>query len=285
MYETQKDDATILQNVIHFNSFVGTFPLIQKYKIIILITCHLIGFGCFSKAHTDFFQTTSLSFIGVFLYTQSLLAMVLFSLVCLKNTCSHETLWKEFFTIIKECDIKMGRIVEENVYKCYSKFVLGNMFYAVLHIFSYVCSVEGINLILLISMSYVFIMSLQVLITTLILDMIFSMLEKRYELLRRKTSEVLLFLNKDKTYWCSLKLKDYHLLLTNVTQVVNKLFGSKMLLLLILLFSNILGGFQYGVLEDLSFHSKNFDILFSIGTQFIFLWVSRYMTINSSVRK
>lgn len=282
IFRTKKEDVSLFRSVITFHSILGVFPLNQKYRWIIL-TSHLIGIACFSKANIDFSYAQTVSFNGVLLFNLSILAMVLFSLTCLIDACSHEIPLKKFFSYVNTFDIKddvKRRLVYEYAYKWYLTFAIATIFYAAIHTSSYTSSVEHVSCISLISIIYVFVMSLQVLVTTLVLKMIFWMLEKRYDFLKEKTGEVYSISNEAHKLWDGQQLKDSHLLLINTTGMVNKLFGHKILMLMILVFLNVLGGFQYVLLEPVSFQAKDLEIPFSIGAQIFLFLVSIYFFVD-----
>lgn len=267
----KEDDVKFLQYVVRFYGFLGIFPLNNKYVLMFLHMYFLMGLTWILVVQWKFLHLVYLSYTGLTIYITINMCIIMFNLVCCKNAWTHRSLWKLFFIDIEAFDDKM-ETSQNPTSTIYLKFIFGNIFYLIIQIVSYLQVMNGIKYA--IYKSYLYIVSLQMFVTTSALDMIFNMLEKRYEFLRRQTAEVFLCTHMNCTFWNIKQLKDSHFLLTNTNKRVNELFGLRILLLLIIAFINFLGLFQYEILEDVPTGFIGVTQLFSVLAQVGSYWVS-----------
>lgn len=274
-FKITKYDVTIINSIFQFYNYIGMFSLTAKYTKAILILYYVIGTVCVIKSHFLILLLMPVSSTGLVLSSLGVVMMTLFALVCLKDVCCYNGYWIAFFRDIKSFDRKMKgqrSILEEFLWKNLSKLILGHVVFVTFNYYSYSSTLESLESI--ISFSYICIISFQLLATTLVISIILEMLKKRFELLSRKTMEVYLTPTRGDTFWNDVQLMDSHLLLINITGTINNLFGHRILLSIMLIFVNVLGGFQYGVLEDVLQTFGNYALIFSIETQMVISWVS-----------
>lgn len=282
MFRNKINDVSLLENVVQYLSIIGVFPIVRKYKQIILITLELIMMTCTIKGQIIFLNWPSLSSIGALLMNITFLTIISFNLLCLKEAWSFNISWKNFLIDFKSFDYEMEghtNNLEEPIPKFWIQFILGNVSYLSIQFFSYLSWKTNINLIAVISLVYFYIVNIQIFVSTLVLERIFCMLMRRFKILRMKLVEVYSSKNSYKVPSDSLRLKNSHLLLTNIVENVNKLFGKRIFMLLLVVFMDVLASFQYGLLEDSQSHSTNFELLVSLGTE-VFTFLVSYIHFN-----
>lgn len=198
----------------------------------------------------------------------------MFSFLCLKDIWKHSMVWNVFFKNIAtfDCELEtLTSILEESVWKCYLQFSIGSISVVFIYLLSYDI-VTGYAV--WISLIFWNVVNLQILVIPLILQIIFRIAEKRFEILLQKTVEVYSSRNVCQTFWSGLHLKNAHFLLITITGGVNKLFGQKILLLFILTFFYVLTVFQYLILEELTHIDRNINVVFSLAVQTLMALVS-----------
>lgn len=271
MFRKKINDVSLLENVVRYHSITGTFPVVRKYKLIMLILLNFTIMTCTIIDHMHFLYWSSLSSIGLLLMNTAVLTLFLFNLLCLTEAWTHESSWMNFFSDIKTFDYELeghNIILEESICKYCLQFMLGSVCYLTLQSCLHFSWKNDVNLIIaVLSLSNMYVVNIQILVTFLVLERILYMVVKRYEILRRKIGEVYSFKNRDHLLWNSLRLKNSHLLLTNITRNVDKLFGKRILLLLILVFLDVLACFQYEILEDFQSRSTTFELLIGLGIE------------------
>lgn len=267
-------DVIFLNNIIRCYSFIGTFPSDEKILLLFLPPYFLAGATFYLKIACNYFNERCLSLTGMSLLILIMINVILYSLVCLKDSWSPLDKWNNIFNDIEFFDYKLKKNIMM-LRKCTVNFklLLGNILCAILEILTYRPELNSI--VYAISSSYLYIVHLQIFATTLVLNMVFDMLVKRFECLRCKTIEVYTSINKDRLFWNSLQLKDSYLLLVNTVQKINERFGQRMLLILILTFLSTLGNFQYYFLEDMQLNSSDIRSFFGYGVQSLNYWVSK----------
>lgn len=256
---------------MRFNSFIGTNPLNNRYYLIFLLTYSLIGFVMSCIIRLQIFHQVSLSPIGITISVIIMFCIGIFSLVCWKDAWIYGSLWADFFSDISRFDNKMEKI-QESTLNLYLKIIIGHIFYLFIQIMSYMSTME--HIIYILSLTYLYFVSLQIFTTTLLIDIIFGMFVRRYELLRKKTTEVFLSPSRNQIFWNTIKLKELHLLLIKNNIRFNDFFGQRILLLLMITFLNLLGAFQYEVLENLPSQLLDITKVLSVVIQQISFWVS-----------
>lgn len=241
----KRRDIRLFKNVVQFYSFIGIFPYIFKYKKLFLLY-YGIGITTFVTVCVKYTPLVQLSKASLVLGFSSLVTLIIFSLLCLKKTFVQENIWNDLFNYIETFDSTMGNqkvTLEENVYKYYSKFVIGTALYGVIYLSMYLATSVSFNYLQTISISYYLLLNIQLLITSLSVDKLFNILEKRYEYLKRQTRKTFLFLNTHKESWNvgHQQLKASYLLLVNIVNTTNELFGQKIMLIVIIIFMDITG--------------------------------------------
>lgn len=276
----KRSDVALLRQVVRFFSFIGTFPCIQKYIkliLILIIPYHIVGILCLYNIFSDFFSRFDLVSIGFFIHAGTVSAIVAFNLLCWKDVQRNNgVLWKDFFKYVEAFDLAMEgqRANVETVYKYYSRIVLMNICYVIIYVLIYFSTIIQFDSQRVIGLTYIYFVSSQILVTTIVLENIFKMIEKRYELFKWKIREVYLSVNTVRKFWDGQQLKALYLVLNNMVKKINVLFGQRILVLLILTFLDVLGVFQYLVLEFPHQKYKNFMYLCSTCAQTLFFLVS-----------
>lgn len=268
----EQDDVVLLKDVIHFYSFVGNYPPKKKYKWILLTSYHIVSIIMLVNM---FLSTLQLSIVGYFIYIVNVTLSVIFSLISLKNSHSHKSLLHEFFSDLESFDCIMKRktfYVKEVVHKYYWKYVFGNVFYIIVHASSF-STLKDFSFPQVILITYFFVVSMQIFVTASVLKSILDILERRYDFLIREIKQFSLCPRDDNGFWASYQLKACHLLLTNLVEKINEIFGHRILLILIITLLSIIGCFQWAVFES-SQEFNNYRIIFSSGSQVIIFWVS-----------
>lgn len=267
-------DGVLLKSVVNFFSFTGTFPPVKFYKLIFLIPYQTISIIVVAKGHIDLYNSTEHSFIGIILYLQNVLLGIIFSLLCLKNSYHHDTLWKDFYKDVDMFDVEVTELVstpDELVFKYYLKFIFFIVLYTTMHSLTLFASERRYQDA--VGIFYFYFVCIQILGSILVFEKVLKLLEKRYDFLIKKTKQRFLGKKTDTVFWKDQQLKVLCFHLKNMVKKINKLFGQRILLLLILTFLDVLGSFQFLILEESPIF-RNLNMFVSLGGQLIMFWVS-----------
>lgn len=248
-------DVRLFKSVVHFYSFTGTFPYLTKSKKIFLILYNVIGLTSFVKVCLETVPVQNLSTLSILFYSTNIAASLAFSLLCLSHLFVHETLWNDVIAQVEAFDSTMENlkiILVENRFKYYLKIIIGTVLIFVLFLSILLASSKTLDLWIIIATSYYILMNTQILITTLAVDKLLIIVEKRCEFLKRQIKKTFLFPNafeRDESR-TDRTLKALYLLLVNMVATINRLFGHRILLAIIMVFNDVLSGIQYIFLED-----------------------------------
>lgn len=245
-------DVTLLKNVVQVFGWLGVFPVSHIFLIVVFILCSLTEIiGCFLVS-LHLLDSSAFSVIGKFIFSIDVQTMTSYNLVCLKEAWFHKSLWNDMFNDFEAFDHKIGRqkgLMQESIWNVYLPILLGLTIGLFCQILAYVHFLDGISYFVWVS--YLYVASAQIFITTVVLGKIYSMFKRRLEFLRQKTFEVYSMDTTEQTFWNGKDLKDSHLLLIDICHKINKLFGLRILLTMISTFLNVLSCFQFGLMEDI----------------------------------
>lgn len=264
-------DVTLLERVIHFYSFTGTFPFVQRCKLVVFMVCHMVATTYYLKKYWE--RSHIFNELTFFLFSIKILCSTIFSLVTFKNAFAQEKLWKRMFTDVNTFDYTMGGqkiILEENVLKFYSMFAIVNTFYIISDVLAYLSGAFLLTIALTFCSD---VWNIHMIVTTLVFRKLNRMIEKRFEFLKRKTFEVYTTNYDENKFWNSKRLKTSHLLLMNIVKTSNELFGTKNLIIMLKLFIDILGNFNHFIMED-SQEQWKIELYIGMGSQTIISLVS-----------
>lgn len=185
------EDVVLLKNVIHFYSFIGTFPHIQKTKLmIILVPLQITGIICTANTYARYIMMFNSSFVGIVIHISFLLEMIIFSMICLKCVYTQETLWTNFFNEVEEFDVFMEEnreLLKKSVFKYYSTFILRTITFLITTLVACSLLTEQVTIYQqMFSIIYSDIMMMHMTVTTLVLWKIFHILKKRFTFLENK---------------------------------------------------------------------------------------------------
>lgn len=248
-------DVGLFKSVVHFYSFTGIFPYLTKSKKIFLMLYYATALTSFVKVCLENLPVQDLSKLSIVFYSINITASLAFSLLCLFNLFYHETLWNDVIAQVEAFDSTMKNqeiILIENRFKYNLKIMIGTVLIFVFYLSILLATSKTLDLWNIIAMSYYILMNIQILVTTLAVDKLFIIVEKRCEFLKRQIKNEFLFLNSfeigesrtDRT------LNALYLLLVNIVKTMNRLFGQRILLVIIMAFNDVLSGIQYILLED-----------------------------------
>lgn len=240
----------------------------------LLIIISFVGMVCHLRIAIYLFFTSTMPQIIIDCGLQ--LMFLLFTFVSFKYAFSHGKLWIDFFTKIEEFDGTMEGhrvILEENVYTFLLKFLICHSFYVITDGMLYLSMKRYGFFVRTANGIYCHLRNYQIIMTVLVLENISKMLQRRYEFLKLKTVEVFMSPYNKNKFWNGQLLKLSHLRLVSVVNIVNQIFGLKILLLLSVSFLQILNAFAIFVLSDriLKFMPK---VWINFGVQTMVLWVS-----------
>lgn len=248
----KRRDIELFKKVIQFYSITGTFPFSQKWKKFIMVLYYLGGVIFFYKEHTNYMKLLHVSSLTLVISFATVLAMVAFSFLCLKNAFVEEKLWTEFFNCVDTFDFSMKEyIFEGSSYKYYSKFFISNVIFIVTYLllFPYFLGVT-FEPQRVIGFSYGILIHIQLVVIALSLEKVFKIFEKRYEVFKTHTKATFLNYKKNENIWNGQQLCASHLLLLNITNKVNNLYGTKILIILFIAFADVNGSFNFLLLES-----------------------------------
>lgn len=246
----KKRDFELLRNIIKFYSFTGTFPHTQKSVKLCLLAYYIVGITYFVEVYLNFLKLSTFSSLGIVLNTSTVTLMLAFSILCLYEVFHQEIVWKSFFIDLKTFDSMLeseGIILEDTVYKYYFKFIITNTFYVVTYS-SFILTPNTRNFQKIVGTSFAFLMNMQILLTTLTSEKCFMIIAKRYDCVKSRIRETYTSPNVDKNWNCH-QLEILHLLLINMVNKVNELFGQRILIILLMLLLDVLGSFQLAFFE------------------------------------
>lgn len=224
------------------------FPFVGKKNKLFLLSSFVIAMVCYIKGVKEYFYLIPTNFIGVVLYTFCQLSYIIFNVICLQNAFGHETVWNDFFTDVDEFDRRMmltRAFSDQVVYKYYSIFIISNIIYIVMYV-AFVTGLKvSINISNIMSISYYSVVNVHIILTILCFKKLCSILENRFEYFERNLRKTYLFIGPNKKNWNGQQLKAAHLLLINMVEKTNKLFGKRILIIMISIFLDVLGGVYY----------------------------------------
>lgn len=248
----EKDDIVLLKYAIRFYGYIGTFPYIKKYKLIVLLPFYLVILTCFAKSYLESQEELYSSYVGLVIHISFICFLICFSLVSLKDSYRKEKLWNQFFKNVEVFDFFMNRqdiTLKVNVYKYYCKFVFCNLLYLAFVLFRYSQKFKIWHVQQIIGVIYILLLCNQMYITTLFLEKLFKVLEKRYDFLKRKLGEVYGTGSRINLFWNNQQLKRLHLLLYTTGEKTNEIFGKHVLLIIVITFLFLIACFQHVLLE------------------------------------
>lgn len=249
----QERDVVLFRNLIRFYSFSGIFPYIQRWRKLLLLLCYLIGVIFTYKQTSHYINLWVISSLTYVITLGNLMFLALFSFLCLKNTFGNQHIWDELINEIEIFDITMKlekNSLEENIYQYYSKFFLSNIInvFTYMFLFPYLYGIT-FNYQSLIGFSYETIINIQLQVIALCLENLFEILEKRYKYFKTKIKATYLNSTKNEHFWNGQQLSAAYLLLVNITQKVNVIFGTKILIILCKAVTDVIGCFSSIFLE------------------------------------
>lgn len=266
IFRQKLGDIALLRNVIYFHGYTGSFPYIKKYKLLFLIPLCFLGIVFYTAMYIPLLHSLTVSLVGLSIFVFFLPTVVSFNLLCLKDAFCEESSWNTFFSSVEIFDTSMeGQriLVEENIFKYYSVFILGNILCASYYVFSN--SVRPQLLLAYqeeIASLYYYFVGNQMLVNVLVMNNIFVILEKRYEFLKTKLRDVFLSTSTAGKYWNEDRLKTSYLLLDTMVKTFNKLFGPKIFVIIFLTFLYVPGSLQFVLLEDPQHNFKSSTRIF-----------------------
>lgn len=205
----------------------------------------------------------------------SLLILILFGLRCLGDARTNKLLWRLIFNALENFDSKLEErrnISEKSVVKTFITFLLVNIFLA--------CSLMPLNIeeaiiyAVLIATFYLYLIHTQLFVTTFVSTNVLNTIGRRFEIFIDKTGQAYMDTHIEQVFCNGLQLKHSHYSLIIITKSFNKIFGQRILLLVVLTFFYILNSFQYITLEDLPIDSI---IVLIIALKVFCLLVSSFM--------
>lgn len=229
-------DVILFRNILRFYSFLGIFPYVQRWMKLILLSAFLSGVMISYKLSSYYLPLWVISSLTYVLGLGNLMLTMLFNFLCLKNTFGHEPLWDVFLHDIETFDFTMkieNDTLEENIYKYYSVFVLSNISYIVIYILYLPYALRiTINFLNLTGLIYSAIIYIEIAVVVLCLREIYIIIERRYEYFKLKTKATYLNPKNSQNFWNGQQLSAAYLLLVNMIKNVNKIFGTKVLIIL-----------------------------------------------------
>lgn len=252
MKQTKQRDIILFKKIVRFYSYIGIFAYLERKKKLPLILFYIFGLPCFTKGCLNFIRPFDFSSIEFLLQFANILILIVFSLMCLKNAFVHVTLWKNLFGDIEEFDsvIKEEMILDEFVYKYYSKFVITNLFYFLMYSVIFLVKFDIFEIEALIGTSYAILCNIQIVVTIFSLEKLFAIIEKRYECLKRQSRRTFLIPKLGGNFCNDRNLEAAYFLLIKICKNINELFGQRIFIVLLMTFIDILASFQYSFLKD-----------------------------------
>lgn len=276
----ESDDVILLKTVVRCYGYIGNFSNSKRIRLIILIPFHFIGIVCFTYLYGSYLKLINVSFIGLIIYKSYLIIIVLYDASYLKGVFTQETLWSSFFSDVEAFDVLIGEktiFLKTAIYKYYSLFILSNVSFITGHLL--MCSLAK-NYIdfyqLVIAFIYSDLALLHIIGTTLVLQKIFQLLIKRHTLLETKIREAFTPTSRGIENWNVQNLELLYSLLDSMIKKINKVFGQKILALILAAFLYILGCFQFILLEDSQEKFKDIVTVTGSGVLMVLFLVSSW---------
>lgn len=268
-------DVVLFKKLAHFYSFTGNFPYIHRKDKVLLIVFYINGIMGYFNGYLKYLTLKSItSYIGLVVSGGTILLMFGFSSVCLRHAFSHRTLWNDLFTDVDTFDILLkeeGFILKENVYKFYFKFGIATV--VVLSVYFSIVCIMKFDYQDICGISFYFLASMQVIVTALSIEKLVIIIEKRFELLTRNLRETYLF---SKQIQNGQQLATSYLVLMNIIRKINKIFGRKILIILLNTFLYVLHWFHFVSFEILEWSPTILMELCGVCFLMIVFLVSKY---------
>lgn len=248
----RKKDIQVFKTIFNFYNFTGTFPCVSIYQKIFLIVYYLIGLYNFVSGIINYFKIYVFTAVGLIIYSEIVFFYIVISLLCLRNAFSQKQLWDKFFMTVDKFDLLIeieNQFLEVALYKYYLSFIVTNILYVLIYLL-FLTSVKTMDYQKILGGSYYFTINIQLLLTFLSLGRVFMILEKRYECFKRKIRETYLFLSIRSKFANGRQLKASYLLLTNLSNIINEMFGKQIVVVIALAFLKVLACFYYISFED-----------------------------------
>lgn len=279
----KRRDIKLLKKYAYFYSFTGNFPYIHRKGKFLLVAYYIIGIIYYSKVSTDYMKCSNVSEIGMVISTGIILLSIGSSIVCLRDVFFQKSLWDDFFTDVKTFDlIEKNRkcTSNETLFKYYIKIIMFSIAFIVSTIvvaFLSFLFVFIINYEKVIATTFHIFAYLQLTVTTISIEKILAIVEKRFDMFKRKLRETYLFWNPNKDFRNGQQLATSYLLLMNIIRKLNKLFGQKLLIILGLTFLFVLHCFHSISGKNLYWNDLRFDQLTNICVSMLILLVSIFV--------
>lgn len=282
-------DIELTSSIVAFYSIIGVLPPISKKRSILalilttfslgslLVVTKLLIFDEFSKFR---FAPTS-----VILNIGSILTLIVFNLLCLKNIWIPSASWNDLFQLFEEFDFKSegNRIhLDENALLYYLKIVLFNIGNIILFILMFLSIARDFSYMSLVWYSYGFLIGIQMFASTLIFWDLIRMICKRYNFLEKKITEIYQS-PKSNIFWNKYQFKKLINILNTMVQQITHFFGQRILIMLILTFFNVLNIFEFIFIIIPLMKIHNFSLLRKLAvlleTSWLLVSINKYITL------
>lgn len=281
----KRRDISLLKETIHFYSSLGIFPCVTRNKIVytlLLAVLHVHGVFFSIAVYFDHWKVFDLSSMTFASHAGSIFAIMGLSFIFLKQFHSRDGVWNNLFQCVDTFDVTMEvqrAHLTKTVFFYHLKMYVINIsciLRCVMFFYSQFKPMENIYRAFILS-SYGLYMTLQIIITTSIFHEVIGIIEKRYDFLRVKISNVFISTIRAEKFWNNRQLKTSYFSLEDMVERINVFFGPRILLLLILTVTEILGVLEYIVLEyPQQKYTKMLDLLLTVSQMVMFLVSIRF---------
>lgn len=278
----KKSDTALLQDTIRHYSFTCTFAGLQKYRkffLVLLVPFLICSLGSMFTNETYYNKVTSFSSVETLVPLTAVFAMVAFNLLCFKQIFHHKKLWRSLLEHLETFDFTMSMrqiVYEEVVIKYYLRFIIANVMYISMYVVLYYSVEEHFNIYSILSTSYIYFTSTQIMVTSVFLRNLFEIIHRRYESLTNEIKTMYLSDETIEPLWNEQDIKALYLILYEIGNKINSLLGLRVLLIFFITFVDILVIFQYVVLDYIVGRSRNLMFLLGQGLQTLYLLVSTF---------
>lgn len=251
----KEQDIILLRNVAALYNLLFTFPYKEYYKLIyaLPILCYIIGVTCFIETYFLLFSYNGSAPLQLIIPFAGILTVILFNFVTIKDLFFQGKAWKELFTNFEKFDSNIAQVtnIKSTISSSYYlKFILLNLIHFVINIALEMLVHQYTSVAINVTgASYSVLVQIHKLGSIMILQDLLKVLSKRFDCLKRQIKQEYLSRAIIKTNWNGHHLKALYSLLSDNVEILNVLFGQRILLIITGAFFSILNIFQFVVAE------------------------------------
>lgn len=284
----KRSDVLLLRGVINFFGLSCTFPIIDKKFWILQVSVQTIFCSCWFAGCPLFIydyviellQNYNVSVLRPVMECSRVFTLIAINWFCVKSWWCDKPTWKNLFNVIEDFDATMQKYTaptQENVMIYYFKIIVQNLLLVGLLSWAEFSTFDYDIRISFIYISFIYV---QIVVSAVSMSAVLKIVGKRFDCFTMGIKEIYQLTKCDGILWNENQLKVSYLQLINMVGKINKLFGGRILVVLIFIFFDLLSASVHSFLRNefkgqFSFHSKSVVLLYMF-----LVTVSKYFRIE-----